>query len=252
MLDGIEFYLPQLAHMIIHLEVEWDDEILERFALVIAQQSIHFALQLNWILQGALQDYHPECSTDQTPNPTYNPKFYTRCLKLLRNVESCVVYGRPRSQELQRLYINGQINKAEMEQLEHADRRFNALQITTKNNEDFHLLEGEINSMFHVLMPVVVESVKGHEKKTKKKQSSSTTNADTYVQRFCVLERHVLTFYIVNTSSCGGGSTPTTTSPRGGTRSGSPGSTRSRSPPSTSTSTGPHVSTSRPTSGSTS
>ena len=66
MLDGIEFYLPQLAHMIIHLEVEWDDEILERFALVIAQQSIHFALQLNWILQGALQDYHPECSTDQT------------------------------------------------------------------------------------------------------------------------------------------------------------------------------------------
>ena len=55
--DGIEFYLPQLAHMIIHLEVEWDDSILERLTLVIAQQSLHFALQFNWILQGALQDY---------------------------------------------------------------------------------------------------------------------------------------------------------------------------------------------------
>ncbi len=32
--DGIEFYLPQLAHMIIHLEAHWDDAILERFALV--------------------------------------------------------------------------------------------------------------------------------------------------------------------------------------------------------------------------
>ena len=31
--DGIEFYLPQLAHMIIHLEVSWDDAILERFSL---------------------------------------------------------------------------------------------------------------------------------------------------------------------------------------------------------------------------
>ena len=29
--DGVEFYLPQLAHMIIHLEASWDDAILERF-----------------------------------------------------------------------------------------------------------------------------------------------------------------------------------------------------------------------------
>ena len=210
MLDGIEFYLPQLAHMIIHLEVEWDDEILERFALVIAQQSIHFALQLNWILQGALQDYHPESSIDHSPNPTYNPKYYTRCLKLLRNVESCVVYGRPRSQELQRLYMNGQINKAEMEQLEQADRRFNALQITTKNNEEYHLLEGEINSLFDVQMPVIIE-VDGHGKTKKPKPPLSSTNAETYVPRFCVLERHVLTFYIVHTSSCGGGGGDATT-----------------------------------------
>ena len=134
-LDGIEFYLPQLAHMIIHLEVEWDDAILERFALVIAQQSIHFALQLNWILQGALQDYQPELD-DGTPNEVYNPLFYTRCIKLLKNVERCVVYGKSRAQELQRLYEKGEITKAEIELLEQADRRFNALQITSNALDD--------------------------------------------------------------------------------------------------------------------
>jgi phosphatidylinositol 4-kinase A len=193
--------------MIIHLEVEWDDEILERFALVIAQQSIHFALQLNWILQGALQDYQPESTTTNTgsscsvPNPTYHPKYYTRCLKLLRNVESCVVYGRPRSQELQRLYMNGQINKQEMEQLEHADRRFNALEITTQNNEAYNSCEGEINSLFYVQMPVVLAVPEGTKKTSSMMNLVETTS---YVQRYCVLERHVLNFYIVNLSSCGG------------------------------------------------
>jgi hypothetical protein len=52
-LDGIEFYPPRLAHMIFHLKVERDDAILERFALVIAQQPINVALQLNGIWKGA-------------------------------------------------------------------------------------------------------------------------------------------------------------------------------------------------------
>lgn len=129
MFDGIEFYLPQLAHMIIHLEAEWDDAVLERFSLVIAQQSLHFSLQLNWILQGAIDDYRPELP-DGKPNPNYKPLFYSRCIKLLTNIERCVVYRRPRSQELQRLYEQGKITKAEMQALELADRRFNAMQIT--------------------------------------------------------------------------------------------------------------------------
>jgi phosphatidylinositol 4-kinase len=133
--DGVEFYLPQLAHMIIHLEVEWDDEILERFALVIAQQSVHFSLQLNWILQGALEDYHPESIAEPgKPNKNYNPMFYSRCLKLLKNVERCVVYGKPRAAELLRLYEGGQITKAELLLMEQADRRFNALQITAADD----------------------------------------------------------------------------------------------------------------------
>jgi phosphatidylinositol 4-kinase A len=115
--------------MIIHLETEWDDAILERFSLVIAQQSLHFALQLNWILQGAIEDYQPELP-DGSPNTNYNPLYYSRCIKLLSNIERCVVYRRPRSQELQRLYEKGKISKAEMHQLEQADRRFNAMQIT--------------------------------------------------------------------------------------------------------------------------
>ncbi len=80
---GVEFYLPQLAHMIIHLEVDWDDAILERFALIIAQQSLHFALQLNWILQGAIEDYQPELPSGQR-NPQSNPLFYVRCCPLVQ------------------------------------------------------------------------------------------------------------------------------------------------------------------------
>jgi phosphatidylinositol 4-kinase A len=192
-LDGIEFYLPQLAHMIIHLEVEWDDAILERFALVIAQQSIHFALQLNWILQGALQDYQPE-HLDGSPNPTYHPLFYTRCLKLLRNVERCVVYGKPRAQELQRLYETGEISKGEMEQLEQADRRFNALQITTKG-EDFDNVLGRagiLDGWMSVQLPKILK---------KGGLVDTSDNPHDFVQRFCVLDRSVLNFYTSQTKS---------------------------------------------------
>lgn len=174
-LDGIEFYLPQLAHMIIHLEVNWDDAILERFVLVIAQQSIHFALQLNWILQGALQDYQPELEGN-VPNPNYNPIFYTRCLKLLKNLELCVVYGKPRAQELQRLYEQGDITKTELELMEQADRRFNALQITS---EEFSP-SADLDGTMQVLL-------------CDEKQSKAF---------FCVLDRHVLNLYRANEGGC--------------------------------------------------
>jgi phosphatidylinositol 4-kinase len=120
--------------MIIHLEAEWDDNILERFSLIIAQQSLHFALQLNWILQGAIEDYQPELP-DGSLNPNYNPLFFSRCIKLLTNIERCVVYKYVRSPELQRLYEKGKITKQEIEIMEQADRRFNALKITGENDE---------------------------------------------------------------------------------------------------------------------
>eukprot|EP00956_Cyclotella_meneghiniana_P025268 scaffold52416_cov60-Cyclotella_meneghiniana.AAC.1 len=128
--DGIEFYLPQIAHMIIHLEADWDEAILERFALVVAQQSQHFALQLTWILEGAIEDYQPE-TVEGRPNPSYNQLFYQRCITLLSNIERCVVYGSPRSIELQRMYEKGDISRAEYEQMKLEDRLNNAKQITT-------------------------------------------------------------------------------------------------------------------------
>ena len=176
--DGVEFYLPQLAHMIIHLEVEWDDAILERFALVIAQQSLHFALQFNWILNGALEDYRPELDNGQE-NPNYNALFYTRCLKLLKNVERCVVYGKPRAQELQRLYEQGKISKKEMVLLEQADRRFNALQIT---NEEDIANAMNLDGWFDVQLPF--------------------SSDGGFVSRFCSLERQVISIY-KQTAGCG-------------------------------------------------
>jgi phosphatidylinositol 4-kinase len=202
-LDGIEFYLPQLAHMIIHLEVEWDDAILERFALVIAQQSIHFALQLNWILQGALQDYQPENASDGSPNAKYNPLFYTRCLKLLKNVERCVVYGKPRAQELQRLYEEGEISKGEMELLDQADRRFNALQITTKGAEDFEQMEGVLDGWLGVQLPRYKTG--GGSNGNGGGNSHKTNGVFDFVQRFCVLDRHVLNLYTAKKNCCAGG-----------------------------------------------
>lgn len=169
--------------MIIHLEVEWDDAILERFALVIAQQSLHFALQLNWILQGALEDYKPELE-DGSPNETYSPMFYSRCLKLLKNVERCIVYGKPRAQDFQRLYEQGKITKDELKILELSDRRFNALQIT---DQDAPAEVGALDGTLFIKLPPT-EKNKGTE----------------YVTRFCVLEKGVLNVYAAK--GCSGNS----------------------------------------------
>ena len=81
-------------------------------------------------LSGGWSDTQPICHENgslATLAKVQSPVFH----KILKR---CVVYGRPRSQELQRLYEKGEINKKGTEQLEQADRRFNALQLTTKDN----------------------------------------------------------------------------------------------------------------------
>mmetsp|Transcript_735 Transcript_735/g.1071 ORF Transcript_735/g.1071 Transcript_735/m.1071 type:complete len:1002 (-) Transcript_735:81-3086(-) len=92
--NGVEFYLPQLAHMIIHLDVDITSTALEQFSLVICQQSLHVALQLNWILVAALEDYQPELS-DGNKNPKANSTYFKRCIELLQNVERIVALGSP-------------------------------------------------------------------------------------------------------------------------------------------------------------
>lgn len=102
--NGIEFYLPQLAHMIVHLEVELPDSSLEQFALIVCQQSLHVALQLNWILTAALEDYQPEAA-DGKKNPNSNVTYFNRCIQLLQNVERIVAVGRPRADRMETRYM---------------------------------------------------------------------------------------------------------------------------------------------------
>ena len=116
--------------MIIHLEATWNDSVLEQLALIISQHSIHFALQLNWILVAAIEDYQPETPSGET-NPKFNALYYSRCIKLLSNIERCVVYGTPRRHQLQRLYEKRQITKEEYTRLEQSETRFNAANIIT-------------------------------------------------------------------------------------------------------------------------
>eukprot|EP00986_Skeletonema_menzelii_P006101 scaffold2305_cov145-Skeletonema_menzelii.AAC.8 len=168
--DGIEFYLPQIAHMIIHLEADWDEAILERFALVIAQQSQHFALQLTWILEGAIEDYQPE-TVEGKPNPGYNQLFYQRCITLLSNIERCVVYGSPRSMELQRMYEKGDITRDEYEQMKLVDRFNNAKQITTHGANFRNLMQRMKDTK--ISMP----ELKLERKKGKEKENATSATA---------------------------------------------------------------------------
>ncbi|CAM9149316.1 unnamed protein product, partial [Phaeothamnion confervicola] len=126
--NGIEFYMPQVAHMVIHLDVELPTSALEQFALIICQQSLHVALQLNWILLAALQDYQPE-HPDGNRNPHANALFFTRCAKLLQNVERIIALGSPRAARFEEMYYRGQISKTEIELLTMQDRKQNAKQV---------------------------------------------------------------------------------------------------------------------------
>lgn len=90
-LVGVEFYLPQLAHMLVHLGLNWDDQIIERFILVIAQQSFHSAINLSWILTGFMEDYQNEDSQGQR-NPNANIEYYTHCASILEKLEVSVSF----------------------------------------------------------------------------------------------------------------------------------------------------------------
>lgn len=158
--------------MIIHLEADWDEAILERFALVIAQQSQHFALQLTWILQGAIEDYQPE-TVQGRPNSGYNRLFYHRCITLLSNIERCVVYGSPRSIELQKMYEKGDISRAEYEQMKLEDRLNNARQITT-HGANFRNMVQRVKK---IDLPKIPRSTKGGSK-TPTKGSKEEVVAD--------------------------------------------------------------------------
>ncbi len=146
--EGIEFYLPQLAHMIIHLEVDWPTAALEQFVLIVCQHSLHFALQLHFILVGAMEDYQVE-GVDGRRTTHGNQRYFRRCAKLLQNVHRCVVYGAPRVRHLEDLYRSGKLSKTELEEMGIAERRFQAAQIldpseVTVGGKEMSVLEGSL------------------------------------------------------------------------------------------------------------
>jgi len=126
--DGIEFYLPQVVHMLVHLEVDWETDTIEQFCLFVAQQSIHLAIQVSFILVGLMEDYQTE-SPDGSFNKSADPRLYQRCAVLLEEIELAVVYGTPSSSQASKLFRNKRITKEELVELQVADRRFQAAQI---------------------------------------------------------------------------------------------------------------------------
>jgi len=88
----IEFYLPQVAHLIIHLDQNSVDFPLQKLAVLISKTSIHAALQLSFMLSSAMEDYQPEVF-DGKINTFGNQNLFKRCAKLLQDVERAVIYG---------------------------------------------------------------------------------------------------------------------------------------------------------------
>lgn len=119
-LDQVEFYLPQLAHMVVHLEKELPMAAMEQFVLLLSQTSVHFALQFFWIIFAALDENRPKRSG--------NPRTFARCAQLLLALEQCFVYGSPAAKEASELLTRNSISKAEMDEIVMADRRFLAAQ----------------------------------------------------------------------------------------------------------------------------
>jgi hypothetical protein len=90
--NAIEFYLPQITHMLIHSEFTSNEHPLEQLVIVICQSSVHTALHVSFILFAALEDYQPEDTLGRI-NPHANHRLFTHCARIMRNVERAVVQG---------------------------------------------------------------------------------------------------------------------------------------------------------------
>lgn len=93
-LNEVEFYLPQILHLIIHIQNETASKQLEILLSTLCQVSIHVAIQIYFLLHASLEDYQPEDAKGM-PNPHYSPPLFRRCAKLLAHVQRAVFYGSP-------------------------------------------------------------------------------------------------------------------------------------------------------------
>lgn len=85
--ERVEFFLPQIAHLIVCLPAaDPAAGLLERFALLVCERNVHVALQLSWAIYASLEDHAPG-------RPRADPRVYARCVRLLAHIEQSVVYG---------------------------------------------------------------------------------------------------------------------------------------------------------------
>ena len=89
----LEFFLPQIAHWILHLgEEKLNKDTLSRFSMILSQNSMHTALQLIFMMRAYLEDYQPE-TREGKKNDNCNPFLFHRCARLLQDIERAVIYG---------------------------------------------------------------------------------------------------------------------------------------------------------------
>ena len=106
------------------------------------QQSLHVALQLNWILTAALEDYQPE-TPDGKPNKKSNPTYFSRCVKLLQNVERIVALGSPGADVLESLYMQGQLSGPQREAHLIENRKKQAAHVITSPSKHYRHLHSK-------------------------------------------------------------------------------------------------------------
>ncbi|RLN98025.1 hypothetical protein BBJ28_00016320, partial [Nothophytophthora sp. Chile5] len=181
MLDQVEFYLPQLAHMVVHLERELPMEAMEQFVLLLSQSSVHFALQFFWMIYAALDENRPKRAGN-------NPHTFARCAQLLLALEQCFVYGSPASRQASELLTTHSISKTEMEQILVADRRFFAAQQSTP---DFVASSGDTE----VIAPLCGGWL------FKKGGGTSTMGRRNWTLRWCRLEKRILLVFSKSSDS---------------------------------------------------
>ena len=174
----LEFYMPQLAPLILHLEAQASaSQALEYLAISIAQASIQCALHLSYYLSAALEDYQPELKTGAV-NPKANLVLYYRAARLLQNVQRAVVYGTPVLTSEQERFMTQQFSQATLDEMFESEKSEAAGRIVRSN-------------MSKAVKMGVSEGVSGR----LFFRAPGSTGTGSWTQHFCKVDQRVLFFF---------------------------------------------------------
>jgi hypothetical protein len=91
-IEKVEFYLPQLVHMMIQAEIDdIDDKALISFGCIVAATNMHAGMMMCLNFIAAMEDYQPELPSGLT-NEASNPRLFGRCALLLEEIEHSIVF----------------------------------------------------------------------------------------------------------------------------------------------------------------